>query len=223
MGDRLQLTASDGHTLSAYRAEATAAPRGHVVVVQEVFGVNDHIRRVCDGYAALGYTAIAPALFDRLQPGVELGYDEAGITAGRDLVGRLGWDAPMLDIAAAATALHPDGRVGVIGYCWGGTIAWLAACRLEVGAAVAYYGRQIIDFVGERPHCPLIMHFGGEDPLIPRATVAAVQAAHPAIPVYIYEGAGHGFNCDARADFRPAIATLAQERTLAFLATNLRP
>ena len=223
MGETLPLTAGDGHVLSAYRAAATAAPRGQLVIIQEVFGVNDHIRRVCDGFAAEGYTAIAPALFDRLQPGVELGYDEAGIAAGRALVGRLGWETPTLDIAAAAAALRPDGRVGVVGYCWGGTIAWLAACRLEIGAAVAYYGRQIIDFASERPRCPVIMHFGGEDPLIPRATVAAVQAAQPAIPVYLYEGAGHGFNCDARADFRPAVAALALQRTLAFLALHLRP
>jgi Dienelactone hydrolase and related enzymes len=221
MGETLHLTAADGHVLTAWRADPAPPTKGSVVVIQEVFGVNAHIRDVCDRFAAAGYTAIAPALFDRLEHGVELGYDEAGITAGRGFVGRLGWETPVLDVDAAARSLRADGRVAVVGYCWGGTIAWLAACRLQLACAVPYYGRQIIDFAAEKPRCPVIMHFGGEDPLIPRETVAAVQAAHPEIPIYLYEGAGHGFNCDRRADYRPEAAALALERTMAFYATHL--
>lgn len=221
MGEHLQLTAADGHVAHAYLARPTGAPRGGLVVIQEVFGVNPHIRDVCDRFAAAGYAAMAPALFDRLERGVELGYDEAGITAGRALVGRLGWEAPMLDVGAAASHLRADGRVGVVGYCWGGTIAWLAACRLELDCAVAYYGRQIIDFVDETPQCPVLMHFGGDDPLIPRATVAAVAAAHPATPIHLYEAAGHGFNCDRRGDFRAEAAATALERTMHFFASHL--
>lgn len=221
MGETRHLTAADGHVFTAWRADPAAPAKGCVVVIQEVFGVNEHIRDVCDRYAAAGYVAIAPALFDRVQPGVELGYDEAGIAAGRELVGRLGWEAPLLDVEAAARSLRADGRVGVVGYCWGGTVTWLAACRLEIACAVPYYGRQIIDFAAEKPRCPVIMHFGGEDPLIPHDNVAGVQAAHPEIPIYVYGGAGHGFNCDRRADYRPEVAAVALERTLAFFASHL--
>ncbi len=221
MGTHLTLTSGDGHTLDAYRADPEGEPKGGVVVIQEVFGVNAHIRAVVDGFAADGYTAIAPALFDRVRRGVDLGYDEEGITTGRALVAELGWENPTTDVWAAAKALHPAGSVGVVGYCWGGTVDWLAACRLDVACVSAYYGRQIIDFKDEKPNCPAIMHFGAEDPLIPMETVEAVRAAYPDVPTYIYEGAGHGFNCDARADYRPESAALARERTLALLADNL--
>jgi carboxymethylenebutenolidase len=221
MGEVVTLVARDGHRLSGYRAEPEAPAQGRLVVIQEVFGVNAHIRDICDRFADLGYVALAPALFDRLETGVDLGYDEAGIAAGRALVGRLGWETPMLDVAAAAQALAPDGRAGVVGYCWGGTVAWLAACRLDVAAAACYYGRQIVDFVDETPKCPTILHFGGEDALIPLASVDRIKAAHPALPVYVYEGAGHGFNCDRRADFRREVAALALERTLDLFARTL--
>ena len=221
MGGPIGLTASDGHRFDAWRVPAPGPRKGGVVVIQEIFGVNPHIRAVCDRFAADGYDAIAPALFDRIRPGVELAYDEAGVAKGRDLATAVGWDGPMRDIWAAATALRPGGRVGVVGYCWGGTWAWLAGCRLDVGCVAAYYGRLIVDFLDETPRCPLIMHFGAEDATIPPATVERIRAAHPALPIHVYDGAGHGFNCDHRDAYRPDAAALARERTLALFRTHL--
>ena len=221
MGESVRLRAEDGHEFQAWRADPAPPRKGTVVVIQEVFGVNPHIRDVCDRYAERGYAATAPALFDRIQPGVELDYDEPGVTKGRELVGELGWDAPMRDIWAAAKALRGDGRVGVVGYCWGGTVAWLAGCRLDVGCVSAYYGRHIVEFLGEKPRCPAILHFGAEDALIPRENVEKVRLAHPDVPLYLYERAGHGFNCDRRADFRPDASKLALERTLELFAKHL--
>ncbi len=226
MGETIRLTASDGHQFDAYRARtrvgAPGTRKGGVVVVQEIFGVNAHIRDVCDRFAADGYEAIAPALFDRVRSGVELGYDEPGIEQGRELATAVGWDGPMLDIWAAATAIQPDGRVGVVGYCWGGTWVWLAGCRLDVGCVAAYYGRLIVDFLDEKPRCPVIIHFGAEDATIPLADVDKIRAAHPDVPIHVYAGAGHGFNCDHRDAYRPATAAQALERTLALFAENLK-
>ena len=223
MGESIRLRAEDGHEFDAFRADPSGTRRGAVVVVQEIFGVNAHIREVCAGFAQAGYAAVAPALFDRLRRGVELGYDEAGMTAGRALVADLGWDAPMREIWASAKALRADGKVGVIGYCWGGSVAWLAGCRLDVGCVAAYYGRHIVEFLDERPRCPAILHFGQDDPLIPREAIDKVEAAHPTVPLFRYEGAGHGFNCTHRPDYRPEAAALAQERTLALFAQTLQP
>ena len=127
----------------------------------------------------------------------------------------------MLDIRAAAKALRADGKVGVVGYCWGGSITWLAGCRLDVGCISAYYGRHIVEFLGEKPRCPAILHFGSEDSLIPPENVEKIRAAYPNVPVYVYEGAGHGFNCDRRADFRPDVAATALQRTLTLFAAHL--
>ena len=223
MDTEIKLNASDGHELTAYRAARSGARKGGLVVIQEVFGVNSHIRSVCDGFAEHGYEVVAPALFDRVRTGVELGYDEAGIAEGRSLVGELGWEGPVLDVQAAALSLDPRARVGVVGYCWGGTVTWLAASRLAVGCAAAYYGRQIVEFPDDHPRCPTIAHFGAEDALIPQETVDRVRAAHPDVPVYLYAGAGHGFNCDARADYRPDAAAQALERTLALFSRSLAP
>jgi carboxymethylenebutenolidase len=221
MGDIIRLQAEDGHAFDAYAARPAEASRGAIVVVQEVFGVNAHIRDVCEQFADAGYTALAPALFDRVRPSVELDYDADGIEEGRALVGALGWEKPILDLRAATAYVGPDLKIGIVGYCWGGTVAFLAACRLPLAAAVAYYGRQIIDFLGEAPGCPTMMHFGAEDALIPLATVETLKRAYPLIPVHVYDGAGHGFNCDRRADFRPASADVARQRTLAFFAEHL--
>jgi carboxymethylenebutenolidase len=221
MGESIRLRAEDGHEFQAWRAEPTMPRKGAVVVVQEVFGVNAHVRNVCGRFAELGYSAVAPSLFDRIRPAVELDYDEPGVTKGRELVGELGWSAPMLDIWASAKALRADGKVGAVGYCWGGTIAWLAGCRLDVGCVSAYYGRQIVEFLEEKPRCTAILHFGAEDALIPPENVEKIRAAHPDVPVYVYERAGHGFNCDRRADFRPDASKLALERTLALFAAHL--
>ncbi len=217
----LTLTAEDGHQCGAYRADPDGTPRGGIVVIQEIFGVNKHIRSVCDGFAADGYAALAPALYDRETPGAELDYDTAGITRGREIRAKVGWDNPMRDIAAALKALAPVGRIGTVGYCWGGSLSWLAATRLQVACAVCYYGGQIIDFKDEKPGCPVLIHFGETDHSISMDDVAAIRAAQPGVPVHVYPGAGHGFNCDMRADFHPASADLARERTLAFFAEHV--
>jgi carboxymethylenebutenolidase len=220
VGRNVAITASDGHTFDAYLAEPAARTRGGLVVLQEIFGVNRHVRRVCDGLAAEGYAAIAPALFDRIERGVELGYEPESTPRGRALRGALGWDAPMLDACAAADAVRSAGRVGAIGYCWGGSLAFLAAARLEIAAAVGYYGAQIAGLSAEAPRCPVLLHFGERDALIPPADVAAVRAARPEALVFTYE-ADHGFNCDERASYDAPAAALARARTLAFLGEHL--
>jgi len=220
MGSTISLTAEDGHQLQAYRADPDGAVKGSVVVIQEIFGVNIHIREVCDKFAAAGYAAVAPALFDRLETGVELDYVPDDIERGRDLVEKLGWDDPIADVKAAATALRADGRVGVTGYCWGGSVTYLAACRLDVGAASVYYGRHIPDFFDEKPTCPIIMNFGETDPMIPMDAVDAIRAANPDVPIHLYP-AGHGFNCDHRGDFHAESSEIAWGRTLELFGANL--
>ncbi|NIR29090.1 MAG: dienelactone hydrolase family protein [Gammaproteobacteria bacterium] len=220
MGTTLQLDADDGHTLSTYRADPQAKPRAGIAVVQEVFGVNEHVRRVCDDFAARGYVAIAPALFERIERGVELGYTDEALARGRELRTALGWDDPLRDVAAALAVLRQAGKVGVVGYCWGGSVAWLSATRLDADCAVCYYGGQIVQFCEERARCPVLMHFGERDPIIAAEDVERIRSAQPEIPIYTYP-AGHGFNCDARADYDPQSAALAKERTLAFLAEHV--
>lgn len=220
MGTTIELTATDGHRLSAYRVDPEDMPRGGIVVIQEVFGVNRHIRSVCDGYAAEGYTVIAPALFDRLEPGVELEYDDVDLARGRELRTSLGWEAPLHDVAAAVATLKEIGKVGAVGYCWGASITWLSATRLDVDCAVCYYGAQIVDFCEAQPRCPVMLHFGETDPLIPLENVERIRKAHPDVPIYFYPAA-HGFNCDARADFRADSAKVARERTLEFFTQHI--
>ena len=221
MGEINRLTASDGHELAAYVAEPEGEPRGGVVVIQEIFGVNSHIRAVADGFAADGYKAIAPALFDRIEPGVELGYDPDSVAQGRELKGRMDWDSPLLDIRAAVDALSGL-KTGIAGYCWGGSLAWLAATRLDgIAAAVCYYGGQINDFRDESAKCPVLMHFGSKDGSIPMDAVEAIRTAQPDIPIHVYEGAGHGFNCDQRGSYDANATATARQRTLEFLAKNI--
>jgi carboxymethylenebutenolidase len=216
----MELTAADGHRLQAYESVPSGAARGGVVVVQEIFGVNDHIRRVADGYAADGYRVIAPALFDRVRPGIELGYTDADIAEGRKIRGQLSFDQALADVEAARKALG-DRNIGIVGYCWGGTVTWLAAARIAgFAAAASYYGGGIGQFAAEHPRCPTQCHFGEKDHAIPMSEVAAVRAANPGVEVYTYP-AGHGFNCDARASFDAAAAKLARDRTLAFFRKHL--
>ncbi len=216
----MELTAADGHRLQAYESVPSGAARGGVVVVQEIFGVNDHIRRVAEGYAADGYRVIAPALFDRVRPGIELGYTDADIAEGRKIRGQLSFDQALADVEAARKALG-DGNIGIVGYCWGGTVAWLAAARIAgFAAAASYYGGGIGQFAAEHPRCPTQCHFGEKDHAIPMSEVAAVRAANPGVEVYTYP-AGHGVNCDARASFDAAAAKLARDRTLAFFRKHV--
>ncbi|HXX84838.1 MAG TPA: dienelactone hydrolase family protein [Casimicrobiaceae bacterium] len=221
MGAFIELTASDGVRISAYEATPTAAPRGGLVVAQEIFGVNGHIRSVCDGYAAEGYRAIAPALFDRYERGFDIGYTPADIARGRELKARATTDIALLDIAAARDAVAGAGKVGIVGYCWGGFITWMSASRLQgFACAVPYYGGGMLDAVGERPRCPVLAHFGERDTAIPVAGVRDFAKAHPEVKVFIY-AAEHGFNCDQRAAYDPASAKLARERTLTFLRQHI--
>jgi carboxymethylenebutenolidase len=220
VGEWTTLTAKDGHQLDAYQALPAGTPRAGLVVIQEIFGVNGHIRAIADEYAREGYATLAPALFDRIEKHVELGYTPEGTQKGRALRTQLGWDKPIWDIEAAVSALRAHGRVGTIGFCWGGSLSFLAACRAEVDGAVAYYGGQIIQFVDERPRAPVLMHFGASDALIPAADRERITSAHPEAEIHVYP-AGHGFNCTERQDYHPESARGAKERTLAFLRKHL--
>jgi len=221
MGHWVDLTAADGFRLSAYRADPEGAPRGALVVAQEIFGVNGHVRSVCDGFARDGYVAIAPALFDRYERGVDIGYTPPDIARGRELKALAKTDAALQDVAAARDAVAGAGRVGILGYCWGGYIAWMAAARVEgFACAVPYYGGGMTDAIAEQPKCPVMAHFGERDSMIPVTGVNALAAAHPSAQVFIYQ-ADHGFNCDQRGSHDPASAKLARERTLAFLRQHI--
>ena len=227
MGQDIRLRASDGHELDAYKAvpEGTpgGTPKGGVVVVQEIFGVNGHMRAVCDRYAAAGYLAVAPAVYDRAERGVQLGYTPEDIAAGREIRARCTMDDVMKDVAAAADAAAEGGKVGIVGYCWGGLIVYVATCRLgaRLAAGAGYYGANVKSYLGETPAVPLMLHFGTLDASIPLEEVALIAETHPAVAVHTYEGADHGFNCDRRQQYHAEAARLAEERTLAFFAETL--
>jgi carboxymethylenebutenolidase len=212
--------ARDGHEFQAWLSASPGRPRGAVVVLQEIFGVNGHIRAVTDAFAAAGYTAIAPALFDRVRRGIELDYTPAEQQQGAGYRKQIAPETALKDIAAAAAVVRHSGRTGVVGYCWGGTLAYLAACELPLAAAVVYYGR-VGDFLEKKPRCPIMYHYGATDHAIPLAEVERVRAAQPAAPLYVYEGAGHGFNCDQRDSYDAQAAALARTRTLDFLALHI--
>lgn len=222
VGTMVSLTAGDGHQLGAYRAEPAGASGPGLVVIQEIFGVNGHIRGVADGYAADGFTALAPALFDRVSPGIELGYEDADVTEGREIRAKVELDQALADVTAAVRALADEGRqVGVIGYCWGGSLAWAAATRIDgVACSVSYYGGNVPDMADEQPKCPILVHFGETDHSIPMDRVEAFRAAQPDLPVHIYP-AGHGFNCEQRGSYHAESAATARERSLAFLKEHL--
>ncbi len=208
----------DGHELDAYEVHPEGAVAS-VVIIQEIFGVNAHIRSVVDRYAALGFRAIAPALFDRTERGVELDYDSEGVERGRDLRAALEWDHSVSDMAAAVAHVGATGPVAAIGYCYGGSLAWLAAHSLPIAAAVGYYGGQVREFIDKAPQVPTMLHFGALDQAIPLDGVQEVADRHLDVPVHVYEQAGHGFSCDVRGSFHPDSADLALQRTLAFLAS----
>ena len=221
MGQFVEIKASDGHHLNAYIAEPAGKPRGAIIVVQEIFGVNSHIRSVADGYAADGYLAIAPAMFDRAQRGFESGYMQPDVQAGLAIRKQIPWDKAMLDVEAARDRVKPAGKVGIVGYCWGGSIAWAAAARVSgLAASVCYYGGSIPELVGEKPKCPVMLHFGETDASIPKEAYEKVMRMHPNVPTYIYP-AGHGFNCDERGSWHAESAKLARERTIDFFRKHV--
>lgn len=221
MGTTIELSAADGFRISAYRADPAVKPRGGLVIAQEIFGVNSHIKSVCDGYAADGYSVIAPALFDRYERGIDIGYTLADRARGRELKAKATTDAALLDIAASRDALADCGKIGVAGYCWGGFIAWMSACRLTgFACAVCYYGGGMLDAIDETPRCPVLAHFGERDSVLPVAGVRKFATAHPGAQIHIY-AADHGFNCDQREAYDAPSAKLARERSLAFLREHL--
>ncbi|MDO9413260.1 MAG: dienelactone hydrolase family protein [Pseudolabrys sp.] len=223
MGKTLTLTTDDNHTLGAYRADPAGKPKGGIVVVQEIFGVNHHIRAVCDKFASLGYVAIAPAVFDRFERNFESGYSPDEVAHARSFIGNVHFGKMMHDLTAAKNEIKDAGPFGVVGYCLGGTAAYLAACKLEgISAAVGYYGGGVVKFIDEQPACPVQLHFGSEDHGIPLTDVETIKAKRPELDVYVYEGAAHGFNCDERASYHKDAAALAWTRTEAFLAKNVK-
>jgi carboxymethylenebutenolidase len=222
MGQMITLTAEDGHSFGAYRAAPAGKPKAGLVVIQEIFGVNHHIKNVTDGFAADGYVALAPAIFDRAEPGFETGYQPADIERGRAVRGKIDIVDMVKDVRAAVGALKAEGlKVSVVGYCLGGTLAWLAATRIDgLSCAVSYYGGGVAETAAEKPRCPVVFHFGETDQSIPPDHHAKIRAAHPTLPMHIYP-AGHGFSCDERGSFHAPSATLARTRTLEFLAKHL--
>jgi carboxymethylenebutenolidase len=222
MGERIKLRAEDGHELGAYVAWPEGEPLAALVVVQEIFGVNAHIREVTDEYAKDGFLAVAPALFDRYERNVELGYDGADMQKAMSFIPGLNIDNAVMDVAAAVqyAARSTGKKVGVIGYCFGGTIAWLAATRLPVQAAVGYYGGRIGNYAQEQPKAPVQLHFGEQDKHIPPEEVAKITSAHPEVEVFWYD-AGHAFNAKPRASYNAEAARVARERALGFLKKNL--
>lgn len=222
MGSMIELKAADGHKLAAYRAEPSGKARGALVVIQEIFGVNKHIKGVADGYAADGYLAIAPAMFDRVQRGYDTGYSPPEIEAGRALMQKMDWKQTMQDAAAALEAAKAGGKVGIVGYCWGGTVTWVAAARISgFACAVPYYGGGMPGFIGEKPKCPTMCHFGEQDQSPTLEQAKQIAKAHPEITAHYYPGAGHGFNCEMRGSYNAEASKLARQRTLEFFRKHL--
>jgi carboxymethylenebutenolidase len=217
----MELVAGDGHVLGAYRAEPAGAPRGAIVVVQEIFGVNHHIRAVADSFARDGYVAIAPAMFDRLERGVDLGYTAETVARGRELKSKATLDGAMADVRAAVAVAARAGKVGIVGYCWGGYVTWMASAYVEgLACAVPYYGGGILDHSDVSPRCPVMAHFGERDAMIPAEGVRQLAARHSKHEIYLYD-ADHGFHCDERGSYDAAAAKLARERTLAFFRAHV--
>lgn len=218
---QLELETADGHVLHALRIDPEGPPRGGVVVVQEIFGVNRHIRGVASRFAAMGYATIAPALFDRVERGVELGYDEEGFVRGRELVGQLTPQGMLADLGAAVAAVAEAGKVGMVGYCFGGAVVWVAAAQLPgIACAVSYYGSRILSYREQSPRVPVQLHVGERDASFPVDEARAIAAAHEGVELHAYD-AGHGFDCDHRADFDAEAAAVALQRTLAFFAQHV--
>jgi len=222
MGKFIDLTASDGHKFAAFVAQPSGKPRGGVVVIPEIFGVNSHIQQTTDGYAADGYLAVSPAMFDRAQRNFDVGYSQPDIEAGRAIMGKLDLKLGMLDVQAAIAEAGKAGKVGIVGYCYGGTVTWMAAARASgLACAAPYYGGGMHGLIGEKPKVPVMCHFGELDQSPSLAQAKEIVAAHPAITAHFYPGAGHGFNCDQRGSWNAAAAKLARSRTVEFFRNHL--
>ncbi len=216
MGTHIDLTAPDGFKFGAYRADPAGKQRGALVVIQEIFGVNHHIRNVCDRFAGQGYVAIAPALFDRIERDFESGYSPAEVEHARTFIPKVDWTAMLGDTKAAIHAVTSVGKVAIVGYCMGGSVAFLAATKFdELSAAVGYYGGQIAKNADHKPKVPTLLHFGDQDQSIPMSDVALVRQKRPDCEIHVYH-AGHGFSCDERASYDAESTKLAMERTLAW-------
>ncbi len=216
----IRLTAQDGFAIDAWRAEPARVPRGGLVIVHENAGLTDHIRDLADAFSAEGYRVIAPAFFDRLQRNLVFSYGESQIEARREARSRIDLDKTLLDVAAAAKEAAA-GKVGIVGYCWGGSVAWLSAARLpQLACAVSYYGSAIAGHIGEQPLCPVMMHWGTRDHTLPVERAREIAAAHPEAVSHFYEGAGHSFN-NPFERYVESAARLARERTLGFLRMHL--
>jgi carboxymethylenebutenolidase len=220
MADWVELTASDGHKLKAWRAAPNGKAKGAIVVIQEIFGVNSHIRDMTERFAREGYLAIAPAVFDRYERDFEVGYGPEGRGRAMAFLPKLDIAKALLDTEAARAAVADAGKVGIVGFCFGGVVAWLGATRLKFAASSCYYGGRIAALKDEKPHCPVIMHFGAKDEHIPLSDVEAIRKAQPNVPVYVYD-ADHGFSCDDRVTFDKAAHELAWSRTLKLFRENV--
>ncbi len=228
MGQWLQLKAQDGQELAGYIVRPEGEIKGGLVVIQEIFGVNAHIRSVVEGYAAQGYVAIAPSLFDRIEPGVQLSYNGEDMQKAFALYGKLDPEKAILDVAAAFEQIRGEGNgAGILGFCYGGLMAWLSATRgrdagFEPKCTVGYYAGGVGKVAAENPDCPVMLHFGAEDTHIGSDQIEAVRKSHPEVEVFIYPGAGHAFNRDVDPrSFNAEAAALARDRTLAFLTKNI--
>ena len=222
MGKMIELTASDGHKLAAYRADPAGKPRGGIVVIQEIFGVNSHIKAVTDGFAADGYLVIAPAMYDRVQRNYDTGYSQDEIQAGLKIMQGLDWNNTMKDVTAAVEEAKSAGKVGIVGYCWGGTVAWVAAARVPgLAASVPYYGGGMPGFIGEKPKVPVMCNFGEQDQSPTLEQAKAIAKAHPEITAHYYPDAGHGFNCDHRPSYNAAASKQARAHTIEFFRKHV--
>jgi carboxymethylenebutenolidase len=222
MGKNIELTASDGHKFSAYVAEPSGKPKGALIVVMEIFGVNSHIKKVTDEFAADGYLSIAPAFFDRAERGLDVGYTQPDIEKARGLMQKMNFNDPLKDVEVAKQHVASAGKTGIIGYCWGGALSFKAACNVDgLACAVAYYGGGIPGMINEKPKCPVQFHWGETDASIPLEKAKEVAEKHKDQQHYFYPGAGHGFNCDQRGSYNADASKLARTRALDFLKKHI--
>jgi len=223
VGQDIKLTASDNFQLGAYRADPAGTPKGAIVVIQEIFGVNHHIRAVCDHLAGNGYVAIAPALFDRIEPNFQSGYSPDEVAVARKFIANPDWAAMLRDTQAAIDAAKDVGPVGIVGFCLGGSVAYAAATKLTgLSAAISYYGSLVVRSADDKPKVPTQLHFGEKDTGIPLTDVEIIRDKRPDVEIHVYPGAQHGFNCDERASYDKASADLARQRSVDFLAKHLK-